>query len=252
MGLFNLLNPIKPQPMESPESQTEKNAEAPEMKFVRDQLKKAIEIEDYEQAAVLRDVLGAGEKQGIAFELRKKDFMTPSKGGVYVYSQDDPKHRAWEGIDELRQQNYFDGQRIINESEFSYNLVSPGFFISPLDDEEWDEIRRLKNAGGTKKIDYLLNLRDKIKDVKDIIELAKEKFENIWQPFCQKRGLSGPKYEEFNSTYNDNCHWTTERATKALNNIPADIDAPLHYWQTVYDNSRFTLRELNKASKELE
>lgn len=229
----------------------ETEPEAPDMKLVRMQMEEAIKEEDYEQAAVLRDLINSGRGQGKLFKIEKRNLIDPTISGIYTFQEENPKHRAWKGIENLRQKSYWEGKERIEDYEFSRYLTSGPLTDGVLQDEDWRKIEKMRNVKGVEKVDFILNLRSKRDEIKQIIEFAKRKFNNLWNPYCEKVGLIGQEYEEFQSTYNQECQWSSKRAEKVLNKVPRDLSEPLHYWQRVYDNSRVIQDELNKALERL-
>jgi len=229
----------------------ETEPEAPDMKLARMQMEEAIKEEDYEQAAVLRDLINSGKDQGKLFKIEKRGLINPTISGIYTFQEENPKHRAWKGIEGLRQKSYWEGRERIEDYEFSQYLTSGPLTEGVLRDEDWRKIEKMRDAKGVEKVDFILNLRSKRDEIKQIIEFAKRKFNNLWNPYCEKVGLIGQEYEEFQSTYNQECQWSSKRAEKVLNKVPRDLSEPLHYWQRVYDNSRVIQDELNKALEKL-
>jgi hypothetical protein len=218
--------------------------------ILNEQLARAIKQEDFEQAAVLRDLINK-RKQDPALEFYKKDFIEPTRGGVYIFREDDPRHRAWKGMSERRQKSYWDGIEIVNNHELYEYLVSfqraDGLFKS----EIFNKARKMREIEGPRKVDFMLDLKSQRNEMKDIVNMAEEKFNSVWLPYCEKNDLPESEYKEMYSLYGNEYQFTDKR-TKVLNKIPGDIIEPLKYWQRVYDNSRFLLDDFDAAIEELE
>jgi len=229
----------------------ERKKDSPDFQFIQEQLAEAIRAEDYEQAAALRDFMAAHVDKSDTYELNKRDFMQPNAGGVYVFHEDNPKHRAWEEIEKKQQDYFYDGQEKVKNSQFFESLTFRPYIYNFLDDEDWQKIRSMKAVKGAEKLDFILNLRSQRDEMKHFVNLSGEKFNRLWRPYCEKRGLSGPEFAELSSLYNQYSGFTDEK-TKYLNKIPGNLRDSLNYWQTIYDNSRCMLDEFNKALEELE
>jgi hypothetical protein len=237
--------------MELPPRSLELKKENPDFQFIQDQLAEAIKGEDYEQAAILRDFIATHGDKAASYELRKKDFVQPNKGGVYIFNENDPKCRVWKGIDEKQQQYFYEGKDKVENSQFADSLTFIPYIYNILEDEDWQRIKSMKDVSGGGKIDFVLNLRSQRDEMKHFVNLASEKFNRLWKPYCEKNGLSGPEFSEVHSLYNKEAELTDDK-TKALNKVPENLRESLRYWQRVYDNSRCMLDEFNKALKELE
>lgn len=228
-----------------------KKPENPNQKLVifNEQLTEAIKQEDYEQAAVLRDLISK-RKQDPTLEFYKKDFIKPTESGIYVFRKGDPRHRAWRGMSERKQKSYWDGIKIIQDYEFSDCLTSGPRTAGILGEKGWNKVRKMQGVKGAEKIDFILDLQSHRNEMQDIVNLAEEKFNNIWQPYCEKNGLPISKFKELHSTYNNHYGFTDDRI-EVLNRIPEVLREPLNYWQRVYDNSRIILDELGLAIDKL-
>jgi hypothetical protein len=237
--------------MEMTKRPSEFRKENPDLKLVSAQLDEAIKKEDFEQAAALRDYLQEHAGQSGNYELKKRDFVEPTTGGVYIFHKNDPKHRAWKGIAEKREQYFYEGKDKIENSRFSGDLTFLPRTYGVLEEEDWQKIRGLKETRGGEKVDMMISLRDKLNEIKSMVELSEEKFQRLWQPYCEKHNLVGSEFEEMHSLYNEAAALTDDK-TNALNEIPRSLLNALHYWQNVYDNSRFIKDELEKALAELE
>lgn len=237
--------------MEMTKGSFELRKENPYLKLISAQLDEAVKQEDFEQAAALRDYLQEHASHGDSYELRKRDFVEPTRSGVDVLRENNPKHRAWKGIAEKREQYFYDGKDKIENSQFFEELVFIPRTYGVLTERDWEQIKSLKETRGGEKVDLMINLRDKQEEIKSIVELAGEKFNDLWGRYCEKHNLSGPEFEEMHSLYNEAAGWTEEKNI-FLSQIPRTLGDPLRYWQNVYDNSRFIRDELEKALAELE
>ncbi len=225
--------------------------ENPDLKLVSAQLDEAIETEDFEQAAALRDYLQEHVNQGAAYELKKRDFVEPTRSGVDIFHENNPKHRAWKGIEEKQERYFYEGKEAVEQSRFYEELVFVPHTYGVLTEKDWEQIKSLKETRGGEKVDMMISLRDKLSEIKKMVELSEEKFQRLWQPYCEKHNLVGQEYAELHSLYNEAAGWTEEK-NSFLNQIPRSLGDPLRYWQNVYDNSRFIRDELEKALAELE
>lgn len=237
--------------MEMTKRPAELGKENPDFKFIQEQLDEAIKKEDFEQAAALRDYLQGHFSQGTAYELKKRDFVEPTRGGVYILNENNPKHRAWKGIEEKQERYFYEGKEAVEHSRFYEELVFVPRTYGVLTERDWEQIKSLKETRGGEKVDMMISLRDKLKEIKFMVELAEEKFQRLWQPYCEKHNLVGQEYAELHSLYNEAAGWTEEK-NSFLNQIPRSLGDPLRFWQNVYDNSRFIRDELEKALAELE
>ncbi|QQG52643.1 MAG: UvrB/UvrC motif-containing protein [Candidatus Falkowbacteria bacterium] len=237
--------------MEMTPRTSELKKENPDLKLVSAQLDEAIKQEDFEQAAILRDYLQEHASQGDAYELNKKDFIEPTRGGVYIFLKNNPRHRAWKGIEEKQERYFYEDKEKVDKSRFAGDLTFLPRTYGVLEEDDWQKIRNLKETRGGDKVDMMISLQDKIAEAKSLVDLAEEKFQRLWQPYCKKHGLAGQEFEEMHSLYNEAAGWTEEK-NSFLNQIPRSLGDPLRYWQNVYDNSRFIRDELEKALAELQ
>ena len=221
----------------STDNHKEKNNN-PDIKILEEQLKEAITEEDYEQAAILRDLIGSG---------RDLDFLEIN------LEKNTPGSRALEGIKEKKQEKFFEGKEIVEASELFC-------FLETLrkgdkhDKKVQDTLKRLaydsEEAKELEQIDRFVNLRNYQEEAIKLVNLSKEKFNSIWQPYREKAGLSGSEYDEYKTSYKapdlDVDRWNK------LREVPGDLDKPLYYWQSVYDNSRIILDTVNEALSKME
>jgi len=221
----------------STDNHREKNNN-PDLKILEEQLKEAIAEEDYEQAAILRDLIGSG---------RDLEFLEINLG------TNTPGSRALEGIKEKKQEKFFEGKEIVEASELFC-------FLETLrkgdknDKKVQDVLKRLaydsEEAKELEQIDRFVNLRNYQEEATKLVNLSREKFNSIWQPYRKKADLLGTQYDEYQTSYN-NPEPTIEQWHK-LREVPEDLVKPLYYWQRVYDNSRIILDTVNEALSKME
>jgi len=216
--------------------------ENPDAKFIQAQMDEAIKQEDYEQAACLRDMLNDKEKNS-PFKFFEKRLESEKN------KEDSPETRALKGIEQKRQESYWEGKNIVEESDFSFDLTDKHRTEGVLGKKDWKQIKILKNTKSVEKLDFIFNLRNGIDEVSKILDLSVERFNDIWRAYCEKNGFSGPGYEEISSE--DEIVGLTRERLEILEKSPKDIIKPIVYWHIVYDNSRIILKEFKKALDEL-
>lgn len=221
----------------STDNHREKNNN-PDIKILEEQLKEAIAEEDYEQAAILRDLIGSG------FDLDSLEI----KSGTNT-----PGSRALEGIKEKKQEKFFEGKEVVEASELFC-------FLETLrkgdknDKKVQDALKRLaydsEEAKEFEQIDRFVNLRNYQEEAIKLVNLSQEKFNSIWQPYREKANLVDAQYDEYQTSYKNS--GSTVEQWKKIREVPEDLVKPLRYWQSVYDNSRIILDTLNEALSKME
>jgi len=236
------ISPEKKPDQSSPNQSSNEN-----LAILNQQMAEAIKAEDCEQAAVLRDFIGKNNDPSLAFS--KKDFIKPNLRGIYNTSQHDPKYRAWEGLNAIRQKTYWEGEERVEENDFFYNLTADNCSGGALDFDDWKKIRALKDVKGTEKVDFIINLRQQREEIKDIINLAEGKIDRLERPYRREADLAGRKQEESYSAYDNDSR--SMKRIENLDKVPEDVRQPLNYWRRVYKNSLVILKELDYALEEL-
>lgn len=214
--------------------------------ILNQQLDEAIKEEDFEQAGVLRDFIKLRKDKGTDSEITMYDLLDLGDEHGYV-SSDDPKYRAWLGIDSKRDESRFKGKDVVDNSKLASYFNEGESQIVDLERDLDLKIRDLSEK--EERIDLISNLYGKREEAEKIKYLAKEKLDQVWQPYREQLGLFNKEYEEFNSSYNE-LPLTSEQK-RNLDNVPSSINEPAAYWQKVYDNSRFLLDVLNDAIGQL-
>ncbi|MFA6513768.1 MAG: hypothetical protein WCT50_00555 [Patescibacteria group bacterium] len=214
------------------------------------QLEEAIKEDDFEQAVVLRDFIKFRQDNSICSEIEMSDLVDFRGEGNGCISEDDPEHRVWEGIESKRDKIRFEGKEEIDNSILSGFLTGEEKNIVKLEHNLDRRLEKLSDKKDVRRIDLLLNLRDKCEEAKKMRDLAQEKLDQVWRPYRKQMGLSDCEYEEYDSAYNK-VDLTAAQKSK-LDYIPSSIHQPAAYWQHVYDNSRLLLEVLNEAIEELE
>ncbi len=233
---------------------TNTNKERPvdrELELMADQLKEAVQEEDYEQAAFLRDEIRARQNSELPkdSEISETD-PKPDKREMYLPSKDDPRVKAWDRLRERKQEDLWEGQEKVDSSELVEYFSADSREMRKFGDGLKDDLHKLEGKSGTERVDALLSLYNKKEATEEMLELAKEKFNSIWQPYRAKAGLTGAEYDEYKSFYQG--YSFTGEQLKKLDEMPVVYQKPLAYWQKVYDNSRTMLDELNKAIEKIE
>lgn len=230
-------------------SSQEKEAPDYSANFINEQLAEAIAIEDYKQAAVLRDFIEYRQKYSIKSEIEMLDLLTLEDGHRGKMSLDDPKYRAWEGIEEKRNEARWSGKEDVNDSNLAQYLNSSFESAKSFNNRLQVGASKLNDKKGPEKVDSLLRLyRDK-EEIKHFVDLAKEKLDQIWQPYREEANLLDQEYTEYNSSYTK--YELSPEQLKELDNIPDSVREPVEYWQKIYDNSRIILDGFDKAIDEL-
>lgn len=229
--------------MEQPNPK-EKEADR-ELELLRDQMKEAVGEEDYERAAFLRDEIKRRESGET--ELEKSE---ENDGIARIPGADNPATKTWDRLREQKQEDLWNGQARVANTELAEYFQSDSRAIRKFSDGLKKDLLSLRSKTGPERVDALLSLYGKKEETEAILELAKEKFNSIWQPYRERAGLSGQEYNEYKTHY-QGYSFTGEQLDN-LNKVPVVYQAPLDYWQRVYDNSRTMLDSLRQAIDELE
>jgi hypothetical protein len=213
-----------------------------DLELLKKQLKKAIDEEDYEQAAVLNKLINASLNIVESGEDDKENNNSSSRA--------DAESRAIRGVEEKRAKSYWQGKELVDDSQFSQVLNNPYENNRSARNILKDQLLRIGKEDDLDKVDRLValyNLRDNAKLIGSVV---KENFDSIWQPYREEAGLFGKEYEEYKTFYKKQN--LNEEQIKNLNNPPTALRKPLDYWQNAYDNSRLLIDLIEETIKEID
>lgn len=217
--------------------------------ILKDLFNEAIMAEKYENAGVLKSFIESGKDiESLIAEL-------PGA----LASKDSSKCLVLNEIKEAKKKSFWLGQDIVDISSLSALLN-----LSPENPKELDNrfnrlMIDLKEEKDLLEIDFFIALNNYREQMKVMVDLSKEKFENIWEPYREKHNLKAEQYKEFNTTYfgsesNEYLQKSfyhhsmpTMRQLQGMDEIPNYMIEPLTYWQNIYDNSRKLVDKFDEA-----
>lgn len=224
-------------------------------KKLKELLAKTISEQKFEQARILDDFIKDDTNLESLIDEADRSKKT-------FFLREDPRACVLEAIKETRLEYLWEGKErvagsilspyLMYEIDFKNKTINPDHLV--LNSKEEPELRAL---------DRFITLNSHRKEAESMVNLAREKFDNIWQPYRKKHNLSGSNHDEFRTAYHgvsaDGQKKDVEYTEKEIveqrkieEGISDDLKRPLSYWQHVYDNSRMLLDTIDQDIKKIQ
>lgn len=224
-------------------------------KQLKELLAKTISEQKYEQAKILNDFIKDDKNFESLIDEADRSKMT-------FFLREDPKACVLDAIKKTRLEYLWEGKERIDGSILSPYLTH-GIDLKNKTRDPEGLVLNSKEEPELRAIDRFVILNSYRKEAESMVNLAREKFDNIWQPYRKKHNLSRPNHDEFRTFYHgvsaDGQKKDVEYTVKEIveqrkieEGISDDLKRPLSYWQHVYDNSRILLDKIDQDIKNIE
>lgn len=224
-------------------------------KLFDEQMAAAVKDEDYEQAAFLRDRLDGLRAQGFSHSVLYEEDILSNESKLLIQAghagdSDNPDLRAWEGLQERQKVIFMRGQDQVENSVFAKYLSEDGRFMLGFVNELWEDVKYHKplKKDNDERAEFVASLYNSRREANYLTELAKEKFDDIWQGYSARKQAAATSEDPA----------VFPGMPKGIDKMqmtkvaPEYINRPAEYWRGIYDNSRRIADELEMAIKEME
>ena len=206
---------------------------------------RAIKEEDYEAAALLRDLGNADTK----YELSRRDVFRVRPGITKFVPEDDSRIKVWEDIEREREKGFWEGKEIVENSDLSDYLERGRRQMGLFGDDLQKDIKKYGEQKGGTRVDFLVHLYKQESEAKTMADISQDKIDSIWLPYCEKAGLNSSDSESYLKDFME--FGLTEYQQQEMR-MPRSVDKPLAFWQRVNENAKIILEDVREAIDDLE
>jgi hypothetical protein len=223
------------------------------LKYIGLQMKDAISIEDYKQAAYLRDVQDKLSKnnQPLAY-IREEDILGEGKEKSEAEEEtDDPRVKAWQGIRSKQMADMYIGKDIVKSSSFASYLGADGKYLVHFFSELWNDVKKYKHhQDADERAEFIAMLYNNRTEAEELINLSKSRIDNIFQTYNEREPVLKANAEKIPAHF-PGLPKTQDMLRERIDTMPDFISKPLKYWREVYDGASRMAEDLDLAVKEM-
>jgi len=205
----------------------------------------AAKEEDYERAAILRDL----NNSDIKYEVNRRDVFNAYPGRTKIEIEDDPRIKIWEDIEKEREKGFWVEKETVEDSDLQYYLERGRNEMTLFGRDLLKNVDKLGNQKGAARVDFLIHLYKQESEARTMANISQEKINSIWLPYCQKAGLNEFEGENYLKDYME--FGFTEDQQKIMR-LPRSVDKPLAFWLRVNENAKIILDEVEDVINDLE